>query len=359
MPNLTDHVSTSIILLDLNGRFRYLNQSAEKTLGITARNLLGKRYSYFIDPDSLPIRNWLSQLTKSESRLFDQRHIHLKNGQQIAVELALQKTLFENKEYLLIEWQNNTLARKYQLEKELQRNQQINQQLLKNLAHEIKTPLSGIAGATQLLEMSLDQESLSFSQVISKEVKRLTMLVDRMLLGQKVASRIPFNIHEILEQLIEFLILNLPPDISLKRDYDPSIPELEIAPEQIYQVFLNLAQNALDAISNDKSQNKNQKSHQITFKTRVTKEHPLIEVIDQQVLLVSIIDNGPGIPEELQPNIFFPMISGKNSSGLGLGIAQSLMQQHQGLIEFESQTGHTQFSCFLPLKSIKREAANG
>ncbi|WP_251358922.1 nitrogen regulation protein NR(II) [Kangiella sp. TOML190] len=349
MQNLLDQMSTAIILLDMKGRFSYLNQAAEQCLNITARNLLGKRYSYFVDANSLPVREWLQELVKAESKLFDHRLIELKNGQRFAADLSLQKVDYQNQSHLLIEWQNSQLLQRHKQDHEWQRNQAIQRQLLQNLAHEIKTPLSGIAGAAQLLEMeSHDPNSpkSTISQIVSKEVKRLSDLVDRMLLGQKVASRIDTNIHEIIEQVISFISLNLSKSISIKRDYDPSLPEIQAAPEQIYQVLLNLAQNAIEALSHAKTVD-----GEIQFKTRVSKDHPLVNYQSQQVLKIEIIDNGPGISEELQPNIFFPMISGKNSSGLGLGIAQSLIQQHQGLIEFSSNPGKTLFNCYLPLKA--------
>ncbi len=247
----------------------------------------------------------------------------------------------EEHTYLLIEWQNSSLSKKHQQEQELLRQQQIQQQLLKNLAHEIKTPLSGIAGASQLLTMSDNSEFKDLSHIVNKEVERLTQLVDRMLLGQKKASHVLMNIHEIVEDVLNFIKLKASHKIEFKRDYDPSLPDFYFAPEQIYQVLLNLIQNALDA-------SESIDSPIIQLKTRMAKEHPLANEA-AQAIVISINDNGLGIPKEIQPNIFFPMISGKNSSGLGLGIAQSLIRQHLGLIEFDSQPGNTNFHCYLPI----------
>lgn len=342
-PKLIDQISTAIILLDLNGRFRYLNNSAERFLGITARNLIGKRFSFFIEAETLPVRKWLAKLDSHETKIFDKRKIQFKNNQTIEAELALQKVSLEGENYLLIEWQNSTHAKKHQQEQELLRQQQIQQQLLKNLAHEIKTPLSGIAGAAQLFSPSDSDDNTQVSEIILKEVKRLAELVDRMLLGQQKASRISINIHEVIEDVIGFIELKTPKGLEIKRDYDPSLPEIKIAPEQIYQVILNLTQNSLDAL-------KSISNAKLCFKTRITKEHPLTQ-FSGQAICISVIDNGIGIAKELQANIFFPMISGKNSSGLGLGIAQSLIRQHQGLIEFEPEVGNTQFHCYLPLTS--------
>ncbi|MRX28240.1 nitrogen regulation protein NR(II) [Kangiella sp. HZ709] len=339
---LLSQITTAILILDLNGRFFYLNNSAERAVGITARNLIGKRFNYFIEAESLPVREWLSQLSHLETKIYDKRLLQFKNQQSVDAELVLQKILLANDYYLLIEWQNSSLVKRHKQEEEILRQQQIQQQLLNNLAHEIKTPLTGIAGAAQLINPE-PKDNLEISNVISKEVKRLTQLVNRMLLGQQVASRLRVNIHEIIEDVIRFLSLNLPPNITIVRDYDPSLPELELAPEQIYQVVLNLAQNSVDALVETNNP-------KLTFKTRIKKEHPLAPEVNLAVC-ISIIDNGCGIPEALKPSIFFPMISGKNSSGLGLGIAQGLLQQHQGTIEVDSKNGLTQFRCYLPLNS--------
>ncbi len=343
---LLNQVTTATLLLDLKGQFYYLNASAEKAMGITAKNLIGKPFDYFIDKPTFPIYEWLTLLDSGETKIYDNKLIALNNEREIEAELCVQKIQIDDDFYLLIEWQDSLLTKRHQQEQELSRQQEIQSQLLQNLAHEIKTPLSGISGAAQLVELSSDDPEVS--QIIQKEVLRLSELVDRMLLGQQTASRLITNIHEVIEDVLQFIQLKAPSNLKLKRDYDPSLPELEIAPEQIYQIFLNLAQNALDAMQNVKSP-------KLIFRTRITSEHPLVHN-GNQAICISVIDNGAGIPEELKANIFFPMISGKNSSGLGLGIAQSLMQQHQGMIEFQSEAGKTQFHCYLPLKATRAMA---
>lgn len=356
---LMSQLQTAVMLLDAQGRFAFINNRAETSLGISANKLLKKRYSYFIDKHSLPLRDWLKQLSASNHRsgsnttkhrsLTEKRHVKLNNGQQFEAELTLSHIDYDNQEYYLIEWSSNQLHRKVKQEKAAQRTKQVNHQLLQNLAHEIKNPLAGIAGAAQLLQQEThgghNNEQHTLFTIIQKETSRLSELVDRMLLGQKSASKILINIHEVLHDVTEFIQLTLEPSIQLTLDYDPSIPEVEIAPEQIYQVLLNLIQNAQKAVLS--STHATQKT--ISLRTRITSEHPLPALQGRQCLQITVIDNGDGIDEAIKPNIFFPLISGSNSSGLGLGIAQSLLQQHSGTIEFESHKGHTEFRCYLPL----------
>lgn len=362
---LISQLQTAVIVLDAQGRFVFINNRAETSLGTSANKLLQKRYSYFIDKHSLPLRDWLTQLSSSSHNadpntakhrsLTEKRLVKLNNGQQFEAELTLSGIDYEHQEYYLIEWSSNRLHTKVKQEKAAQRTKQVNHQLLHNLAHEIKNPLAGIAGATQLLQQVAKNhqahEQDALFTIIQKETDRLTELVDRMLLGQKPASKILINIHEVLHDVTEFMQLTLAPSIQLTLDYDPSIPEVEIAPEQIYQVLLNLIQNAEKALLN--SQLPANKA--ITLQTRMTSEHPLPALQGRQCLQITVIDNGDGIDEAIKPNIFFPLISGNSSSGLGLGIAQSLLQQHSGTIEFESEKGHTEFRCYLPLNQAAEQ----
>lgn len=134
--------------------------------------------------------------------------------------------------------------------------------------------------------------------------------------------------------------------ISLVRDYDPSIPDLLIDKEQLIQAVLNIVRNAMQAIS----EHNELRLGRITLRTRALRQFTIAHVRHRLVCKVEIIDNGPGIPADMQETIFYPMVSGRpDGTGLGLAITQNIISQHQGLIECLSQPGHTAFSIFLPL----------
>lgn len=346
---LLDQLSTAVMLFDTHGRFAYLNQTAESALMTTAKVLLGQRYSFFIASDSLPLRELLKTLKDNGSFAQDDLRLELLNGRNIIANFT-GHWIHLDKPYLMVEWQDRQSIKRYQHELGILQQNQTNNKLLAQLAHEVKNPLSGIAGAAQLLAQELAEEQREFTDVIQQEIGRLSKLVDRMLLGGKKASKVTTNIHEVTEQVFDFCSINLPDSIQLIRDYDPSLPELEIAPESVYQALLNVVQNAIEACGS-------QQQATIVIKTRAIPRHTIGIKQYPLTIRIDVIDDGPGIEPALQPNVFVPLISGKQSSGLGLGIAQSLIQQNDGIIEFISDPQSTTFSIFLPV--LKSTAVTG
>ena len=140
----------------------------------------------------------------------------------------------------------------------------------------------------------------------------------------------------------------------LRRDYDPSIPEFPGDKEQLIQAFLNIARNAMEAAFENEAASDSSATPTITFRSRALRQFTIGHRRHRLVCRVDIIDNGPGIPPELLQNIFYPMISGRASgTGLGLSITQSIIGQHRGLVECESEPGRTDFIIFLPLEDSK------
>ena len=139
--------------------------------------------------------------------------------------------------------------------------------------------------------------------------------------------------------------------LNFERDYDPSIPEFKGDKEQLIQAFLNIARNAMEAAFENQASHSSDEPPTITFRTRTLRQFTIGNRRHRLVCRVDVIDNGPGIPPELVQNIFYPMISGRASgTGLGLSITQSIIGQHRGLVECESEPGRTDFIIFLPLE---------
>ncbi len=220
---------------------------------------------------------------------------------------------------------------------------QANRELVRNLAHEIKNPLGGIRGAAQLLEYELKLPSLrEYTQVIIKEADRLQSLVDRLLAPHRQPRIVSdVNIHEVFERVRSVLLAEFSQDLEFVRDYDASLPEFRGDKEQLIQTFLNLARNAAQAMHG---------KGVITLRTRVTRQVTIAKIRHKLALDLHVIDNGPGIPEEIKERIFFPLVSGREGgSGLGLTLAQTFVHQHNGLINVESVPGHTNFRVLIPL----------
>lgn len=235
--------------------------------------------------------------------------------------------------------------RTQQLSKELQ----VQRESLRNLAHEIKNPLGGIRGAAQLLEAELGQGPLrEYTSVIVGEVDRLRGLVDRLIAPQGDSLKMTrFNIHEICERVFTLLRAEFSPAVQVLRDYDASVPELSGDRERLVQALLNVARNGAQALIEDKSMD----APTLTLRTRIGRQLVLASRPVRMGVIVSVIDNGPGVPEGLRDKVFHPLVTGRASgTGLGLSLAQEFVQQHGGVIDFESSAGRTEFRLILPLE---------
>ena len=226
-----------------------------------------------------------------------------------------------------------------------------NKQLIRNLAHEIKNPLGGIRGAAQLLELELGvrerQELREYTQVIVKESDRLQTLVDRLLEPHRHPHVVgDVNIHEVCERVRAVILAEFPRGLTIERDYDVSVPDLRGDKEQLIQALLNIVRNAAQALRERIGQG----DARIALRTRVARKVTISKRLFRLALDLRVIDNGPGIPEDIRDRIFYPLVSGReDGSGLGLTLAQTFVQQHDGLIEVESRPGHTEFQILLPL----------
>jgi two-component system nitrogen regulation sensor histidine kinase GlnL len=224
---------------------------------------------------------------------------------------------------------------------------QANKELIRNLAHEIKNPLGGIRGAAQLLQMEVDKDLTEYTQVIIHEADRLQALVDRLLAPHRRPHLVgDMGIHEVCERVRSLILAEFPKGLLFVRDYDTSIPEFRGDREQLIQAVLNIAHNAAQALA----ERINTGDAQIIFKTRIARQVTFGKQRYRLALELHVIDNGPGVPDSIKDRIFFPLISGREGgSGLGLTLAQTFVQQHHGLIEFDSVPGRTVFKLLIPL----------
>jgi len=225
---------------------------------------------------------------------------------------------------------------------------QANKELIRNLAHEIKNPLGGIRGAAQLLQLELDSRDLTeYTQVIVREADRLQTLVDRLLAPHRRPQVVGnVNIHEVCERVRTLILAEFPKGLQVRRDYDTSLPEFRGDVEQLIQAVLNIAHNAALALKDRIAMG----DAQIILATRIARQVTFVKKRFRLALELHVTDNGPGIPEDIRERLFHPLVSGRDGgSGLGLNLAQSFVQQHQGLIECESQPGRTDFKILIPL----------
>ena len=338
-----------IAVIAADGHFVFANAAFESVLGLSRSSVLrGSLFDWLVDPQRLRdtvaaiMRNDFAvgrleaQLRRPASLQGDAIPVHVivnqvENGQGVVVEL------------LEIEQQ----ARQEREERALGQ-AQANKELIRNLAHEIKNPLGGIRGAAQLLEMELDSRALTeYTQVIIQEADRLQALVDRLLAPHRKPHVVgDVNIHEVCERVRALIQAEFPRGLSVQRDYDISIPDFRGDREQLIQAVLNIAHNAAQALTDRIAAN----DAVIGLRTRIARQVTLGKQRFRLALELHIEDNGPGVAESIRERIFFPLVSGREGgSGLGLTLAQTFVQQHQGTIECESEVGKTLFKILIPL----------
>lgn len=218
---------------------------------------------------------------------------------------------------------------------------------MQGLAHEIKNPLGGIKGAAQLLAKEVGANGYAdYLDVIVSEADRLKTLVDRLLGSPASLEHEPVNIHQLLERTRALLLAESNEQIVITRDYDPSLPEIIGDRGQMQQAILNIAKNALEALTESVTI-----APEIRFQTRAVRRSIAGSLGRQSrtLLQIRIEDNGPGIPTELTDRLFFPMVSGRaQGSGIGLSISQTIVHRHHGWIEVASKPGRTQFDIIVP-----------
>ncbi|HEY9097471.1 MAG TPA: nitrogen regulation protein NR(II) [Thiobacillus sp.] len=334
-----DCLSTGAMVLDVDGNIIYVNPAAETLLGVSAALLIGEQATKVFER-SPELLNAI-HTARSEQETVIEYELDLIMGVHPTIRVGCSVAPLEYPALaVLVEMRAvDPQLRIARLER-ARLQQEANRDLLRNLAHEIKNPLGGIRGAAQLLEHELPRESLrEYTQVIIKESDRLQSLMERLLTPHRMPHFGAVNIHEVLER-VRSLILAETPSVELRRDYDLSLPEIRADAEQLIQATLNVARNAVQAMYGQ---------GEIVLKTRVARQIMLESRRYRLGMRVEIIDNGPGIPDEIREQIFYPLVSGREGgSGLGLAVAQTLVAQNHGTIDCESQPGLTVFAIFLP-----------
>jgi two-component system nitrogen regulation sensor histidine kinase GlnL len=338
-----DLLATGVVLLDRRLRVVRCNQAAEALFGLSGRQLEGQRFSEVMrDTDVID-----AILEEAFTFQFDVKRQHvawnlpMRGSTQIDTTVTVHREL----DQVLACVELREIDQQLRLDREERQADltQANKELLRNLAHEIKNPLGGVRGAAQLLDRELPSEDLrEYTQVIIKEADRLQELVDRMLAPHRKARVLePVNIHEVCERVRSLMLAEFPETLRIRRDYDTSLPPVHGDREQLIQVVLNVVRNAAQALDGH---------GEITLRSRVARQVTIAKRRHRLALDLHVVDNGPGIPEDIRERVFYPLVSGNPSGhGLGLTLAQSFVHQHGGLMDVESRKGLTDFLIRLPI----------
>ncbi len=342
--HLLDHLTTAVLWFDQELRLRLINQSAEVLLGISAKQACGLKLEVLIPQPDIYTKALRWVLAKQSQMIERNLRLNLANGHTITVDCSITPVNdVQISQGILIEFiqvdQHLRIAR----EENLLLQQQTVRNIIRGLAHEIKNPLGGLRGAAQLLarELTTDQHR-EYTDIIISEADRLQALLNRMLVPNSLPHKRWTNIHRVLMRVSQLITSEVGTQLEIHCDFDPSIPELLADSDQLLQAVLNVMRNAVQATGGKGT---------IKMRTRVQRQVTLGRNRHKLVVRIDITDHGPGIPAHLIDQIFYPLVTSRaEGTGLGLSIAQSLINQHQGLIECVSQPGETTFTLWLPVE---------
>lgn len=331
-----------ILHIEANGRLSWVNSAAENFLALSAPVLCRMTISELL-PEGNPLRTVIDHVLEMGVSV-----------NEYEIELSTPRTSAQLVDVQVIPGPDDSGTIIVMIQKRAIA-QQIDRQLTHRgaarsamgvsamLAHEIKNPLAGIKGAAQLLETSVSPLDVELTRLICEETDRIASLVDRMevFTDHRPMSRDLVNIHDVLDHVRRLVESGWGDQVVLVEDYDPSLPPLSGNRDQLVQVFLNLAKNAVEAL-------KDRPDGTITLSTAyrpgVRIQIPGTQGRVDLPLEVLVTDNGPGISQELGTHIFDPFVSTKmNGTGLGLALVAKIVSDHGGVIECSSEKGMTSF----------------
>jgi len=338
-----ENLTTAVAVLDPHLTVTYINPACEMLFGISSRKARAAPFDHLVSGPPEVLEHLQACLHDGHPYTDHEVPMALIGGRVLTVDCTVTPLNEPGTEGgLLLELVQLDRQLRIVREEHLLSQHETTRAVVRGLAHEIKNPLGGLRGAAQLLERELpDADLKEYTRIIIEEADRLQNLLNRMLGPNTLPQTRDTNIHHVLERVRSLVLAEAPSGVSIDRDYDPSIPNLEADPDQLIQAVLNLVRNAVQALGG---------SGRILLRTRTQRQITIGHDRHKLALVLEVIDNGPGIPEQILEKIFYPMITGHaNGTGLGLSIAQSLINRHGGLIECSSEPGNTVFRILLPL----------
>ncbi len=340
-------LATAVVALDEGFVVRYANPAAENLFGAGAKSLVGQAFLGLF-ADGTALENMLAEALAAHWDYRAQSVSYERAGRDPLPLSCVVTRIDAPGTPLLAELRPIEGQLRFEREERLADQHEASRELIRNLAHEIKNPLGGLRGSAQLLERELDRPELrEYTQVIVKEADRLQALLDRLLTPRRAARLSGVNIHEVLERVRSLVLAEFPQGISVLRNYDPSVPDMVGDSEQLIQAVLNVVRNAAQALGSEANL---RRGGAIVLRTRVVRQVTIAKRRHRLALELQVIDDGPGVPEEVRDRIFNPLVSGREGgSGLGLALVQTYVQNHGGVVEFDSVRGRTVFTLLLPL----------
>jgi len=336
-----------VVALDRGGTVQFVNPAAEQFFGAGAAALVGKKLADFVMPHS-PIFTLVDAVWRSGGSIAEYDAL-LEGPRFSARSVTIQGApAGEGADLVVLTLHERSMADKMDRQLTHRSAARSVTAMAAMLAHEVKNPLSGIRGAAQLLEQDADDAGRELTQLICDETDRIVALVDRMeaFSDHAPVARDEVNIHEVLDRVRKIAASGFARHVAIREEYDPSLPPVQGDRDLLLQVFLNLVKNAAEAVADVGGEIALTTAYRHGLRLAV----PGGDGRRHLPLMVSVSDNGGGIPEDLKEHLFDPFVTTKrNGTGLGLALVAKVIGDHGGVIEFDSQPRRTVFRVFLPI----------
>ena len=340
-----------LIQLGTNNSIIYLNTAAETFFEASMGYLKGLPFTELL-PDNTPLLEMVKNVRHSGNSITD--HDLVLEGIRIGVRIVnVGVSPLPGKDgHVVISFFERSLAQRLHNQQQSRGAARSISGMAAMLAHEVKNPLSGIKGAAQLLAQTIDEQDQPLAKLICDETDRICELVDKMegFADERPLKRGEVNIHEILNHCIRLATAGFGNRAKFKEEYDPSLPATLGNKDVLIQLFLNLLKNACEAISAEKGEVRITTSYRQGMSVKVGGSGDKLGL----PLMITIQDNGIGIPSELLENLFDPFVTTKsNGAGLGLAFVAKAIADHGGFVEVESIPRLTTFRVMLPMFDSK------
>jgi len=326
---ILNNITTGVITLDAEGIITTINPSARTMLGLEEKNLIGKSYKNVLEDEKYGeiLENIMRGLQKKHKVSDKEININF-DSQSITIALTLSPLTQANNEFsgMIVVLDNLTQlikAQKIAAWKEI----------AQRVAHEIKNPLTPIQLSAERIIKNLRTNKRKSNEIIEEgastivqEARTIKSLVDEFSSFARMPSiRLQSaDLNAIIKQTIS-LFSGIFSEIEFETLFSTEVPSpLLIDPEQMRRVFINLIDNAIDAMN---------KKGKIRIRTTFDKI--------QQKVKIEVADFGPGIPQGEREKLFHPHYSTKKKgTGLGLAIVNQVISEHNGSIEVEDNKPH-------------------
>ena len=342
-----DALVAPVIVVDGQNEVRYVNAAGEQFFGVSQAALLGHSLAGLLPSDS-PVFALLTAV-RGSGHPVTEYDVRIETPRIAALTLTIEAApVVELPGAVVLSLQRESIALKLDHQLTHRNAARSVTAMAAMLAHEVKNPLSGIRGAAQLIEQEADPGTRQLTTLICEETDRIVALVNRMEMfsDDRPIERRPINIHEVLDRVRALAEAGFARGVAFKVNYDPSLPPVLGNRDLLIQAFLNLVKNAADAVPEDGGEILLETRYQQGIRLKVPGGGTRIDL----PLVVSVQDNGSGIPEELRRHLFDAFVTTKSGGrGLGLALVAKIIAGHGGVIDLDSRPRRTVFRVALPM----------